>query len=127
MMIIIFLQSGAYGLISNYLGSDCISSKKINALIGNLKPHEKIEYLKKHRICSLSFITRISLANKRHSYLLSEPQAFMNILTILVIMTVLQSMRYAQRRVILECDAAETTSSDFTVVVKKIPYGRSGL
>ena len=126
MLFIIFLQSGAYGLISNSLGSDCLPGKQVDKLIGNLNAKQKEEYLKKHRVCSLSSITKLSLANKRHNVMLSEPQGYMNILTIFVIILILQAMRYYQRKVTLECDAAAVTASDYTVVVKGIPNNVSG-
>ena len=120
-LLCIFLQSGAYSLVSNGLGTDCINSKKLNNLLTNMTSIQKEHYIKKKKICTLSLITKYSLANKRNSKILSKPQDYLNLFTVFVVIVVLQFFRYSQRSISQICDSKELTASDYTVIVKGIP------
>lgn len=56
LLFLIFVISGEYNIYSNYLGDDCVDSKKV-----------QIEFLRKKHICVKDLISIFTLANKRNS------------------------------------------------------------
>lgn len=96
-LFMIFISSGAYNVFSNsYLGDDCKSSEETKKAVSEGGSADDI--------CTLSWATQMSLANKRNNNNLVLLQDMMNLITIITMVFILQFLRRGQRVTNEECD-----------------------
>ena len=107
LLIILFLGSGGYNLITNYFGNDCVEP--------SLAENSSKLWCKKN------FVTIFSIANKKSIGKFRNFQIYLNIIPYVLIMIVLMIFRKIQRKVNVVVDINQLTPSDYTVIVKNIP------
>ena len=107
MLVIILLVQGIYSLVSNYATNDCLPENSGN-----------------DSICHRSFINDFSVANKFKHHGLFEIQSWVNLASMLVVITSLHYYRIYQKRSAEEIDRDNISPSDYTIMISKLPKGK---
>ncbi|KAL4491908.1 hypothetical protein ABPG72_006163 [Tetrahymena utriculariae] len=111
---LIQLTSGEYNILSNYYGHTCLSNKDIKKL-----EEKGIHVSSKECVVDLISIFTIANKNKRVDY--ADIQDILNFTTILVLMILLFFFRKEQKEIDSQCDMAELTPADYTILVRNLP------
>ncbi|EGR32796.1 hypothetical protein IMG5_070780 [Ichthyophthirius multifiliis] len=101
----ILITSGQYNLISNFYGRSC--NKKLN--------------MQKRNKCRADWISMFTIVNKKFQLNLGEIQDMLNFTTIIVLMIILFLFRKQQKEIDIQCDIAELTPSDYSIIIKNLP------
>ncbi|EGR29412.1 protein kinase domain protein [Ichthyophthirius multifiliis] len=112
MILVIFMSSGIFNALTNlFFGSYCLQTQKAIKVINKQK-----------NFCNnQNWIIKLSLANKRNQTDLMDYQSIVNIICIFLVILLLQYFRYVQRKVNVECDIADISVNDYTVMISNIP------
>ncbi|EAS04833.2 kinase domain protein (macronuclear) [Tetrahymena thermophila SB210] len=106
---LILLTSGGYNMLTNAIyGQDC-------------KEDNEIEGQDTSQICKKNWITVISLGNKQEQKTLMFVQEILNLATVIIIIILLQIFRRYQRKLDSECDEADISANDYTLLFENIP------
>ncbi|EAS02885.2 kinase domain protein (macronuclear) [Tetrahymena thermophila SB210] len=111
---LIILTSGEYNILSNYYGHTCLSNKDI----------KKLEAKGVHvssKECVVDIISIFTIANKKQKVDYADIQDILNFTTILVLMILLFFFRKEQKEIDSQCDMAELTPADYTILVRNLP------
>ena len=103
-LLLLFLITGIYNIISNINGQDC--EPTVNA--------EKI-------YCLQGYIISYAISNKKEHAELLTAQVAVNLGGVLAIILFFHFFRYQFRKVEIEAEDKTTTPSDYTVVIEGIP------
>ena len=106
LLVILFIGSEGYNLITNYYGNDCKSDNNGDATI-----------------CKLNYVTKFTLANKLSNLEQYKMQTRLCAISYGLIMITLMIFRKIQRKINVEIDQHQLTPSDYTIIVKNIPVG----
>ncbi|KAL4483923.1 hypothetical protein ABPG72_013929 [Tetrahymena utriculariae] len=106
---LILLTSGGYNMLTNAIyGKDC-------------KKNNELEGLNTSEVCKKNWITVISLGNKQEQKTLMFIQEILNLATVIIIIILLQIFRRYQRKLDSECDEADISANDYTLLFQNIP------
>ncbi|KAL4444393.1 hypothetical protein ABPG74_016686 [Tetrahymena malaccensis] len=111
---LIILTSGEYNILSNFYGHTCLSNKDI----------KKLEAKGVHvssKECVVDLISIFTIANKKQKVDYADIQDILNFTTILVLMILLFFFRKEQKEIDSQCDMAELTPADYTILVRNLP------
>ncbi|KAM3147700.1 hypothetical protein pb186bvf_000028 [Paramecium bursaria] len=103
-MLLFFVTSGDYNLFTNYFFGDYCQQKTDSQFN-----------------CVQSWVSQLSLINKKNQFQYMELQQMMNLVTIITIIIYLQYFRKHLRYIDTICDELVLSASDYTVWVKNIP------
>lgn len=104
---------------SNTVDNDCMSDSeylKLKEL--NQLPGENSE------ICRRSWISTLSIANKRQNPDSIMIQQILNLIAVIVALIGCLVWRFSQKRIAVRADETDLACSDYTLVVKNIPTGK---
>lgn len=122
-LIVLFLLSGLYGIITNASGGDCRTEAELSASVKDKpNPTSLLSDLMTSE-CLLSYVSQYSLANKRNDGDSMEVQNWLNFVTVIVFIVFLHIFRWRQRVMASICDERDTSASDYTICVENLPRG----
>lgn len=107
MLISYLVIIGIYGLYSNYNGGSCSSDED--------------EYTSDDEVCYDYYYLYLSLANKKTDTDAMNIASWLNFVLILVLIILIQVMRWHVRKTASQCDERDISASDYTVMVEHIP------
>jgi len=102
---LIFVSSGLFNIISNFLGNDCDPVSQIN----DENPY-----------CIQDYILVFTIANKRNNSSLLEMQIILNLISAFLIFIFFQYMHYRFRKIHVEVDEEIISPADYTIKVSGI-------
>lgn len=153
MLVVLFTVSGIFNIVTNYLGSNCLTpdqdlalsggytkenlaeklEKELSSTTTTAKPHEGEEHggseeaeKEGMHVCHYNWAHIFSLANKMDMPQYLATQSNLNLVVGFLIMVILMFFRRSQRELDAEVDAANITPGDYTIVVKNIPKELGG-
>jgi len=103
MLILIFLVSGAFNLVTNIVQGDCSSYDLDNAY------------------CIKGYILSFTIPNKRDHKDYLKAQLCLNVATVVVIMFFFHYLRYQFRKTEIEADDRTVSPPDYTIMIEGIP------
>ncbi|EGR30205.1 hypothetical protein IMG5_137940 [Ichthyophthirius multifiliis] len=106
-LIILFGVSGIFNTVTN-------------GTIGQYCEQQKLK-VDQDQCDSNNWITKYSLGNKRNENQLMDIQSALNLFSIFIIIILLQYFRYVQRKTDVECDVADISVNDYTIMINNIP------
>jgi len=108
LLVLIFLSSGLYNLISNVVQGDCVDDA---GALGNAVTSE----------CVKGYILSFAIPNKKNNSKALDIQLGLNLLSVILIMIFFHYIRYRFRKTEVEADDKTITPSDYTIAIYGLP------
>jgi hypothetical protein len=109
-LVLIFIISGAYNLITNLTGHDCLDLSK---LIGS-KPDPSL-------LCVRNIVGSLHLGAKKDHQKEMLLQIQLNLMTLVALIIYLQSIRYKIRKVVSEVEEFKISAADYSLMFLELP------
>jgi len=103
LLALLFAFSGMFNLLTNINTGDCVSNENSPGF------------------CIKDYITVMTIANKKDLAVSLRAQLYLNLGTVLIIITFLHYMRYKMRKTVKEINDKTTNPSDYALKLTRIP------